>query len=225
MTTTAFVMAQGEQQRIGHRLVGPKQLIPIFGDQTIFERTIQQIRAAGVKRIVAVVHGGPWWTQVLTKPDTCVETYIHPNPGASVVGGILQCKHLWSDQRNVFFLGDVVYSHSAVRHMVGVPTSGQSVVLYGRSGPNRFTKKVFSEIFGCSFEKNEDPISKLAEKYGVNWTRHQDTKLFTAKDALPWVDVKPTFIEIDDYTDDIDTEDDYVKRLPILRECVIKDVS
>lgn len=107
MTTTALIMAQGGQQRIGHLLAGPKQLIPIFGDQTIFERTVQQIRAAGVKRIVAVVHGGPWWVQVLDKVG--VESYVQPDPGPSVVGGIFQCEHLFGD-KNLIFLGDVVYS-------------------------------------------------------------------------------------------------------------------
>lgn len=222
MTTTALIMAQGGQQRIGHLLAGPKQLIPIFGDQTIFERTVQQIRAAGVKRIVAVVHGGPWWVQVLDKVG--VESYVQPDPGPSVVGGIFQCEHLFGD-KNLIFLGDVVYSHSAVREIVRQNWPREGVTIYGRRGENRFTKKKYPEIFGCSFSRGADPFGRLEAKYGAPWLRHPDTKLWSALKELPWAGIEPVFVEIDDYTDDIDTEDDYVKRLPILRDCVIKDVS
>lgn len=209
-------MAQGEQARIGHAIAGPKQLLKLNGEQTIFERTVGQLRAHQVppENITAIIHGGPWWIPVMDQVR--VGAHIQPDPGASVVGAIIQCQQFWGKDHTTVLLGDVVYSNHAIGAML-MPIP--SVAFFGRKTGNRFTGKKNGEIFGLTFGKSGE-LGQAVARLGMNWARHCDTKLWTALEQC----YGAPFLEINDYTDDIDTEDDLKKRLPLLRELVARDV-
>lgn len=213
MPSTAIIMCQGNQQRIGHLLDGPKQLIKVDDRETIFGRTVRLARAAGVARIVAVVHELPQW------PPACglagVESYVQQDPGGSVVGAIMNLREFWGD-RTIILLGDVIYSTSAIRTIAA--SSGPA--FFGRRGRNPVTGKRFGELFGLAF--SEPDRGRLDQETSApGWSRHQDTKLWN---LLEKVTPAWPLVEISDYTDDMDTQDDYVKRLPIIREAAAMDL-
>lgn len=209
----AIIMCQGLQERIGHLLNGPKQLIAVSDQETIFERTVRLLRSSGVDEIVAVIHPVPQWPPVLTKVN--VPSYIQEAPGESVVGAIINVAHLWRP-RTLVLLGDVIYSPAAIRAIVG--SSGPA--FFGRRSGNQVTGKPFAELFGIAFSE-EDRGRLLHETAVPGWRGHHDTKLWS---LLERVHPGWPLIEISDYTDDMDTEDDYVKRLPIIREAASKDL-
>lgn len=211
--TVAIIMAQGQQQRVGHLLNGPKQLIPVTREETIFERTVRLLRASKVDHIVGVVHGFPQWVEACSRAG--VEMRIQNDPGESVVGAIVNVQDLWQDQ-TLILLGDVIYSTVAMHAMVG--SSG--AVFFGRRSENPVTKKPFPELFGLTFSTEHQP-RLLYETSNPGWRRHPDVKLWSLLERMTpgW-----PLMEISDYTDDIDTEDDFVKRLPILREAASKDM-
>lgn len=210
MSSVAIIMCQGNQQRIGHLLNGPKQLIPVDGEETIFERTVRLVRAAGVSRIVAVIHPLPQWPPACDR--AAVETYVQPDPGESVVGAIVNLREFWAE-RTIVFLGDVIYSTATVRTMVD--SSGP--VFFGRRSGNPVTGKLFGELFGVAFSE-PDREQLLRETADAGWRRHGDTKLWSLFERILW-----PLAQIFDYTDDMDTEDDYVRRLPIIRDAVSRD--
>src|SRR3990167_840152 len=217
MPSTAFIMCQGQQQRIGHLLMGPKQLIEIQGSESIFERTVRLIRdVSGQVRIIAVTSGGTAWISAVSRAGC--EMYVQPDPGGSVVGAIRNVEFKWGPDRTVVFLGDVVFSKRLVKRMLDeLQPAGR---FFGRAtGGNPVTGKPFPEIFGLSFDRScADKL--ILETKDRGWRHHQDTKLWGLLGRMGW-----PITESDDYTDDLDTEEDYVKRLPILRRAAAADVG
>lgn len=212
----AIIMAQGDQHRIQHLLVPPglpsfKQLLWISGTQTIFSRTCRQLLNAGVDQVSAVAHWHSEWIRACV--DGRIPFLSQDDPGGSVVGAIRHYQNLWGSSI-LIILGDVVFSNQAVAMMVGWNPS-QSM-FFGRSAfPNPVTGKSHSEIYALRIVK-DDHILFLNAMADSNWCRHQDTKLHDLRGAFQ-------FVEITDYTDDIDTEEDYVKRLPLLVRAVSED--
>jgi len=212
---TAIIMCQGNQQRIGHLLDGPKQLIKVVDQETIFERTVRLVRAAGVSRVVAVIHPLPQWPPVCARAG--VETYVQPDPGGSVVGAIMNLREFWGD-RTIILLGDVIFSVAAIRAIV----ASSGAVFFGRRGKNPVTGKRFGELFGLAFSEPDRARLILETSSAAGWSHHQDTKLWG---LLEKVHPGWPLIEISDYTDDMDTHDDYTKRLPVIRAAAAKDLG
>src|SRR3990167_4773488 len=175
-------MCQGQQQRIGHLLKGPKHLIPIQGDETIFNRTVRLIReVSGQVRIVAVTSGEAPWAPAIARAGC--EMYVQPDPGGSVVGAIRNVEFMWSD-RTVVFLGDVVFSKLLVNRMLDeLHPAGR---FFGRAtGGNPITGKLFPEIFGLSLDRGcADKL--ILETQDRGWRHHQDTKLWGLMARMGW---------------------------------------
>lgn len=210
-------MAQGSQQRIQHLLMPSqsmpsfKQLLPISDSDTIFSRTCRQLLGSGVESVSAVVHWHSEWIRA------CVEGRIpllsQDDPGGSVVGAIHHYRNLWG-RSILIVLGDVVFSHHAVFTMIGAAPS-RSTFFGRRNAPNPVTGKAHPEVYALRIVR-DDHGALLNAMADARWRRHQDTKLHDLCGAFP-------FLEISDYTDDVDTEEDYVKRLPLLRQAVSED--
>ena len=215
-----IIMAQGQQQRIGHMLghhgmPAWKQLLPISEQETIFSRTCRLFREAGASAILAVVHNHPEWDAACRGAQ--VPMFIQKDPGPSVLNGIYNVQPFWGE-RTIIALGDVVYSRATVRKMV----TDQAFYMYERPGRNTTTDKPFSERFGLSFgPENHDELRNALEEPGFRY--HQDHKLGDLKERLKVGGVmKMQYIF--DYTDDVDTEDGLLKWLPLLRKAAARDI-
>lgn len=212
-------MAQGDQHRIQHLLGTPgmplfKQLLPISDSETIFSRTCRQLFAAGVDQVSAVAHWHSEWIRACV--DGRIPFLFQDDPGGSVVGAIHHYRNLWGGSV-LIVLGDVVFSNRAVWKMV---VFEQRTSFFGREvGANPVTGKVNSEIFALRIAQKDHTLF-LEAMSEPTWRRHPDTKLHDLR--LKLLGVVP-FFEISDYTDDIDTEEDYVKRLPLLKQAVEGD--
>lgn len=213
MPPTVFVMCQGHQARIGHLLNGPKQLVEIQGSETIFERTVRLVRSTGPGvRIVAVTHGTHHWAAPIARAGC--EMFVQRDPGSSVVGAIRNVEPMWGSDTFVL-LGDVIFSKASIQNFMKADTSA----FIGRRGGNPVTKKRFPEIFGLTFHNDEARRQILEATADFGWRSHQDTKLWDLLGKLCW-----PLHETGDYTDDLDTHDDYVKHLPVLRGAVTTDI-
>ena len=213
----AIIMAQGQQQRVQHLLVPPlpafKQLLQFFDTETIFSRTCSHLFGTGVEMVAAVVHWHSEWIRACV--DNQIPFLSQDDPGGSVVGAIYHYRKLWGTSI-LIVLGDVVFSSQAIRTMV--TTDPSQSAFFGRHGPNPITGKSHWEVYAVRIclDGRRRFLEAMADP---TWRRNADTKLHDLVRALPSI----PFVEISDYTDDIDTEEDYVKRFPILKRAVSED--
>jgi len=213
-------MAQGDQHRIQHLLTPPampsfKQLLRISDSETIFSRTCRQLFAAGVDQVSAVAHWHSEWIRACV--DGRIPFLSQDDPGGSVVGAIHHYQNLWGDSV-LIVLGDVVFSNQAIQIMVG--QGPRTSEFFGRQeAANPVTGKVHPEIFALRIVKDHH-ATFLGATSEPTWRRHPDTKLHDLRMKLFGI---IQFFEISDYTDDVDTEEDYVKRFPLLKQSVSED--
>ena len=214
-----IIMAQGEQQRIGHMLGHSgrpswKQLLPVSEMETIFSRTCRLFREAGASAILAVVHDHPEWDAACRAAN--VRTFVQKNPGPSVLDGIWNVQPFWGE-RTIIVLGDVTFSRATVRRMV----SDHAFSMYERPGRNTTTNKPWSERFGFTFgrENHGELVSALQDP---GFRSHGDHKLLDLKQRLEGGAMRMQYVF--DYTDDIDTEKGFLEYLPLLREAAARDI-
>jgi len=216
--TVVFVMAQGQQQRIGHMLgvnglPAWKQLLKASETETILSRACRLFLEDGVDTVIAVIH----WHHELVNAcmDKTLPFIVQRDPGPSVLSGIYNMRHLWGS-RTIIALGDVVYSRETVRRMV----SDRSFKIYERSGRNETTGNPYPERFGISFGR-EHHAELLSVLERPDFRSHGDSKLIDLKEPLGG---HMTVESISDYTDDVDTEEGFREWFPILREAAARDI-
>ena len=222
MTGTHFaIMAQGEQQRIGHLLGREgrpafKQLLEASPGETIFGRMCRLAKEEDPQaKLWAVVHPTHDFAEACSKAGA--QAMIQADPGCSVLSGIYFSRDVWGE-RTAILLGDVVFSRAVIREVCSRP--GNTV--YARLGANPVTKKPWPEIFGLTFDRDgaEVVLRALADP---NFRRHTDSKLWSVIDVLRGGGFSTHAVT--DWTDDIDTEAGFFKWLPILRDCVAREVA
>jgi hypothetical protein len=216
--TNVIVMAQGQQQRIGHMLgtgglPAWKHLLKVSESDSILSRTCKLFQAAGAEIVVPVIH---WHHEMVNLcMDMTVPFVIQRDPGASVLNGIYNIRELWGS-KTVIALGDVVYSKETVRRMM----SETKFCMYWRPGPNRETGNPFPERFGLCFErKNHHDLVMVLEV--SSFRNHGDHKLSSLVEPLSGA---MEMVEVSDYTDDIDTEQAFREWFPKLKEAAARDV-
>ena len=218
--TNVFVMAQGQQQRIGHMLgvnglPAWKQLLKISETETIIAKTCRLFLKAGVDVVIPVIH----WHHELVNAcmDQVLPFVVQRDPGPSVLSGIYNLHHLWGE-RTIIALGDVIYSREIVRRMV----LDSCLSIYERSGRNTATGNPYSERFGLTFSRSHHrELLEVLEDAGFR--RHQDSKLLELNGRLLKARAPLVVRNVFDYTDDVDSEEGLVKWLPLLREAVAED--
>ena len=218
--TVVIVMAQGNQQRIGHALginglPAWKQLLKVSDTETIISRACRLFLDAGADVVIPVIH----WHHELVNAcmDQVLPFVVQRDPGLSVLNGIYNLRHLWGG-RTVIALGDVVYSKDTVRRMV----LEESFTLYERRNVNEVTGNPFPERFGLTFSRRHHrELLPILEDTGFR--QHQDSKLSDLKGRLYQTSMSFLVRDVFDYTDDVDTEEGLTKWLPLLREAAARD--
>lgn len=219
--TVVFVMAQGQQQRIGHALginglPAWKQLLKISDTETIISRSCRLFLEAGADVVIPVIH---WHHEFVNAcMDQVLPFLIQRDPKLSVLDGIYNVRHLWGD-RTVIALGDVVYSKETVQRM----TLDQSLSIYERSEQNSVTGKPYPERFGLTFSRaHHRGLLQVLEN--TSFRCHRDSKLLDLRDRLLEIQAPVVVRDVSDYTDDVDSEEGMIKWLPALRLAVAEDI-
>ena len=204
-----FIMAQGKGSRWDHdvpTISNYKQLLEIRPGERIIQRTIRQFS----KYNPIVIANGDFADHVLMMRS------LH-EPTGSINEGILS---LYEDWNNVGYttilLGDVVFSNDAVRKIINCE---HDFTIFCRDGANKVTGKDAREIFALKF--NHLRISWIM-KLLMTLKAEQAPKLWNMWEKVQ--NMRPSPIEIiDDYTDDIDSVEEYNAWFSILRRCVKED--
>lgn len=199
-----------------------KQLIPIGNGEVLIQRTIRQLwelsRAkgnnimGGVALNVTLIAPGDFLLYNIPK---WVKFQSFREPTGCILEGICRTKKEWDGHQIVFLLGDVVYSN---RMMQKIISNTDTVSFFGREGGNVFTGKEAKEIFAFSFNENHVIQQALWEDMRDIWFRGQiQAKLwhFCDRGKLHTLD--------NDYTDDIDSPEEYNLFYEKLKELALAD--
>lgn len=201
-----FILCAGSGDRWDNWLGIPKQLIT-FGTETLIERTARLVAESSPERMYCITCDSR-----ISLPQ--YET-VHLSHTDSLTETILATRHLWSDQ-NVFLLGDVFYSERAILRLF---ECDRRLVFLGRPWPSALVKCGHGEMFGMAFAGSVNRLilrilnrglsHKNADFKANMWNLYQITGFLPIGSSrhLPHL-----LLSVDDYTNDIDTRIDYMRR-------------
>lgn len=200
------IMAQGRQERLS-RLKHPKHLLEVDGE-AILARTIRLVRELRPE-ICPMVIGPQLFRSALTVEPYHLVTLR--DPGFCILDGLAQVLPHYLEE-TVVLLGDVVYSRAFLADLISF--GGVSLRFYG-------TAKVTpseGELFAFQYSKrplildlaiDQAPCRRTSVTVGQpGHLRHLLKK------------VAPTYMIVDDWTNDIDTLEDVRDELPKLSAAV-----
>jgi hypothetical protein len=204
-----LILAAGTQERWrrdGDAPPWPKQLAPIDG-QPLLERTMKQLGEYETK-VILVTH-----SDELAKYGGRV---FDPSPANRWTAETLRStQHLWG-ARTTILLGDVVYSPWALDRIM---TSPERLAFFGRQDLRHRPLGQYYEMFGLSFSFHAAPTMLQAATKAINGAGNTETtaKLRTIYNIIAELPLKEyhheceLFFPIDDWTEDLDTPDDYLQ--------------
>lgn len=210
------VLAQGDQTRLPD-LSRPKHLLPLVADEPIVSRTLRQLHATfPLALTVVVAPQGDTWKQLA---DGHSVAHVTCEDAPSVLHRLVQVlRAVPLNHHLVVVLGDVVFSSAAVMRL---HAHGPFVKFFGRRAASEITRKPHGEIFAVGvpvgqrmtlLRQIEDVIERAPETLNL-WALFHSSPVH---EGFEW-------IEVDDYTDDVDSKDDVQRVLPILRACATRD--
>lgn len=187
--TVVIILAAGEYRRWGFDI--PKHLAEV-GGELIIHRMIRQTQELGFDPIV-----------ITQEPSIyeIVPEYYRPEKYGWTVETLFSTIHLWKEH-TIVLLGDVVFSQDCLLKLF----NGEELV-YGNN----------NEIFGLHIMlKDEMKIITALQKAILNARDGGRGKLWEFYRAYIGVDLRQhlfngDFRHIDDWTDDIDTLDEYIR--------------
>ncbi len=204
-----------------------KQLIPMGNGEILIQRTIRQASEATGRTPTDLTLVAPGDFLLYNIPKW-VKFRSFQEPTGCILEGICKTKKEWEGHRVVFLLGDVVYSNYAIRHILNAQ---HRLALFGRKSGNSITGKEASEIFALGF--NDDKLVQYCiwDRMREIYFRQEDknAKLWTFHDYLtnkePWDSVLKgsAFHVINDYTDDVDSPEEYHFFFEKLKELALAD--
>jgi hypothetical protein len=201
-----FILCAGSGERWNQYLGVPKQMIP-FGNETLIERTLRLLSKQDQRRVVCVVRDSEmtltrYNTLSLSRSDSLAETILATRP-------------YWSD-RNMFFLGDVFFSERAVERILSCE---RRLAFFGRPWPSALAQCGHGEMFGFTFGASAiSSVQSLIDRSLTNGPRNAQPNLwnlYQLAGGLPLGSsrfIPRLLVPIDDYTNDIDTPIDYLRR-------------
>jgi len=194
-----------------------KQLIPL-GNETILTRTLRQVSRHVPQKNVHVVMNLQYALNL--PPDTVMLPLDEPT-GFLLRGIWIANNRSGEADRTVVLLGDVVYSNNAIQTIFedvwGTP-------LFGRQESNYITGKKASELFALAFS-----LERSDYIIGIILSILKDRGRKTARlwDIFDWIDQnsgETSFAhDISDYTDDVDSIQEYVLFFDKLEKAVLED--
>jgi len=222
--TRAIIMAQGKGSRwtTSHRhhmdiLATHKQLLPV-GDETVISRTIRQLKELGISD-VWVIAGSDIFDQIGD-----VGCYSLREPTGSIIQGIIGIRHLWMNEPDVLFvLGDVLFSNAMMKTIA----THKKSAFFGREGGNVVTGKESKEIFALRLVGNADHSNKFYGKLIVLNTETSMPIKLKLWDLYHYL-FSQGFMGLisliaNDYTDDTDTPEEYLRFFHLLQASAISD--
>jgi len=217
-----FIMAQGKgsrwtyDDRTGYLPPATHKQLVMIGDEPIIVRTLRQLHERlgfGKENIIVVADGDYFFQHIQNHAG--LMTYREPV--GTILNGIWMSKDFWlASNRIIFLLGDVVFSNEAIDKILS--NNSEVATFYGRKGMNVVTGKSAKEIFALEIPTDlyvKDFI--ISELYSY-WNKGLGTKLW---DLYNYVDMD--FVKINDYTDDIDSPQEYQQFHETLERLAIED--
>lgn len=210
MKSKVILLAQGEAKRLSGLLDRPKHFLEVAGEP-IIERTVWMLRSFGIKDITVVAHDIPIWRNWCKARMVRHFTMDAIEPTCAL--SMLRMRPLWSpDEETVFLFGDVIFSRATLfrclkrLHVLSV---------VGRKGNlNIFTRKKFSEVFAVKIDPS---CHSLIDTMELNF---KEAGRFVIDCMILQENVSPSeWVEIDDWTDDIDSPDD-LRNIPLLERLI-----
>lgn len=207
----AIIIAAGDGTRWGKYLGIDKHFIEIDGEKLI-HRTVRQLRDNGIEDIWVVgkdkryeIPGAKFFLPELNEHNDGVDKFLNS-------------KELWIDGRTIVLYGDVYFSEYAMGKIVN--HNHRDWQLFARAFGSRITGCKWGECFAQSFYTEHIPEHKRnLEKAVKLWhqgkiRRPSGWQHYRFMIGLPpnRVDepfVGDRFVNIDDFTDDFDSPDDY----------------
>lgn len=219
--TKVFIMCQGLQSRMS-KLVTRKQLLKV-GGRPMLARTIGQVRAFDLEPVVI---GWPDMSRVVEQEYGC-ELVTLRYAGNCILDGMAGCEPRWDDSRNVFLLGDVVYSRDAITTILNCL---EEVQFFGQENVGVSTGELFAySMMGPSVNITAQllmiaPCRRIMSTRGQGghlrnliwlWMRYHGMY-----PSPPYEYHTDLLTVISDWTNDIDTDEQVETLLPILDEHV-----
>lgn len=208
MSARVWVMAAGSQKRWG--IPFPKQLVPI-GQELLIKRTLRQLRERGLDGTV------------ITRNETIIrfcrdESYVKPSRSECrwLVENVLTHVKGYSG-RQIVLLGDVIFSDAT---MDAICSCIDPVRVFLRSTLENRLVGFYQEIFGFTFDDRArgaviDALEK-ARQHALRGGAGKLREFYCALCGFPFTEngqysIDNRFIHwpVDDWTDDIDSVDDY----------------
>jgi len=193
-----FILAQGKDIKWKPTESLPKYKFQLLvGEDTILDRNIKLFRELNP---IVIIHSD--------YPHNIPATYYSYKSPGMLLHGIVSTKNNdlgWNANRIIILFGDVVFSRYAVSTIL---EDTALLSLYGRRGENFVTGKLQSEIFGLSVYRDLQPdvgtalywLWRAAVTYGYAsnlWSLYY------------YIKNEQILKEFGDYTDDIDSVDEY----------------
>jgi hypothetical protein len=206
-----FIMAQGNGDRWSRSdrndwipPVEYKQLLPV-GDETIIGRTYRMASEYS-DNVISICEGE--FLKEFPKGTTIASLR---EPTGTLLHGIWETRPMWYvEDRNIFLLGDVVYSEDTLNRIL---SDTDLFTIYGRLGENKYTGKEAGELFSLSFFGNQWKHRMLLD------LRNISGKLWNLYEVMGDEFFRP----VDDYTDDINSPEGYQKWYKTLKHCAESD--
>jgi hypothetical protein len=193
-------MADGLGSRWNHPEVQYKQLIDINGTPLVI-RTINQLANHNI-----ILVAPEYFESVIPENVALTSLGYRDNEKRPLLDGILRTKKWWTDITYIL-LGDVVYSNAAIECLFNIDFD--SWVL-GRTKPNKIIGKQAGELFSLVFSPEKEDIEK-------NLKTALSKPGCTGKLWDYYFSYQPPLLELNDYTDDIDSPEAYEQFSTILR--------
>lgn len=238
LTTTSdlrvFIMAQGIQSRMPNATTR-KQLLKVAG-QPILARTIGQVRAHSYKpadcpRSVSmepIVVGWPDMEELVTGQYGC-ELLTLRWPGLCILDGMHGTDPYWSDGRNIFLLGDVVYTREAIHTIL---TCQADVMFFGTTNMGQALGELFAfSIADGAVNTTAELLMKVECRYAHSVSNHTKHGQAGHLRNFLWLWMRylglrnksghehyadEIYTPISDWTNDIDTDKEVAELLPEL---------
>ncbi len=218
-----YILAQGQGSRWrydSHRVreidlpSEYKQLLPIGKGEVLIQRTIRQIGESIDELDVTLIAPGDF---LLYPYPEWMKFQSFREPTGCILEGICRTKNEWAGERVLFLLGDVIYSNRMMKEIIN---NRDTVSFFGRKGKNVFTDKEASEIFAFGFNDTQIMQDVLWQEMRHLWFRREiDAKLWTLLSYL-----KLSIVEVEnDYTDDVDSPEEYEQFYEKLKELALED--
>jgi len=206
-------MAQGKGSRWGNPEL-PKQCIPI-GGRPLIDRTLEMIPS---NFDVTLIAPGDTLPYIATDRKFNYRYFLDPG---SLLKGIWLCREGLNFQLDnvLILLGDVIFSRRMANYIFS--KNWEEITLFGRIGGNKTTGKDASELFALWLPAHE--TENFFKELKLVWISLHES----GKEGKLWNLSREFGYKIrtlnDDYTDDIDSPQEYEQFYEILNEAAIKD--